>query len=310
MILTQTDIELVEKVSALERFIGKTPLLPLERVLHKKSVKLYAKLEWQQFSGSVKARPAFNIIKEAVLSGELDRERGILDASSGNTAIAYAAIGAALNIPVTICLPENASPERKLLLKAYGADVIYTSKFGTTDEAQEKAQALYRAAPDRYFYANQYGNENNWKAHYEGTGEEIFEQTQGKITHFVAGLGTTGSFTGTGRKLKILNPTIHLTSLQPDTALHGLEGWKHLETALVPKIYDAELAHENLWIDTFESYQWIKEAADKEGLLLSPSAAANLIGALKVAEEIEEGVIVTLFPDNGEKYGEVMKEIF
>ena len=310
MLLEALDIRLNDRVEELGQFVGSTPLFPLQNVYSKKGVHIYAKLEWQQIGASVKARPAYSIIKEALLSGELTGERRLLDASSGNTAIAYAAIGAALGVPVTICLPENASEERKTMLLGFGAEIVYTSKFGSTDEAQEKAKDLYKEDPDQYFYADQYSNDNNWKAHYFGTGNEVFDQTNGKITHFIAGLSTTGTFTGTSRRLMELNPGIQLVSLQPDAAMHGLEGWKHLETALIPKIYDDQLAHKNLSIDTYDSFNWIKKVAEKEGLLISPSAAANLVGAIKIAEEIEEGVIVTVFPDNGDKYGEVMKSIF
>jgi len=310
MIIEKTDNKLIERLKVIEKFIGNTPLFPVANMLQKENVSIQAKLEWYQIGGSVKARPAFYIIKEAIHSGKLNSDRKLLDASSGNTAIAYAAIGAALGIPVTICLPENASEERKSTLKAYGAEIVYTSKFGSTDEAQEIAQKMHLENPDLYFYANQYGNEMNWKAHYKTTGNEIFDATQGKVTHFVAGLGTTGTFTGTSRRLLELNPEISLTSLQPDNGLHGLEGWKHLETAVVPGIYDDSIAHKNLFIDTYDAYDVIKDAAVKEGLLLSPSSAANLIGAMRVAEEIDEGVIVTVFPDNAEKYGEVIDTIF
>ncbi|QNF33850.1 cysteine synthase family protein [Adhaeribacter swui] len=310
MLLTAETQDLQEQLTTLSSFIGNTPLFPITRAYSKPGVKIYAKLEWQQLGGSVKARPAFRIIQDAVKSGRLQPGQSLLDASSGNTAIAYAAIGAATQIPVTICLPENASEERKTLLKAFGANIIYTSRFGSTDEAQEIAKQLNSDYPDRYFYADQYGNQSNWQAHYHTTANEIFRQTKGEITHFVAGLGTTGTFTGTSRKLKELNPEIELISLQPDAAMHGLEGWKHLETARVPKIYDATIANQNLAIDTYEAFDLIQKVAQKEGLLVSPSAAANLAGAIKVAESIDEGVIVTVFPDNAEKYAEVLKSLF
>jgi len=310
MLVQQIDDQLIQRTERLGAFIGRTPLFPITRMYSKPGVEIWAKLEWQQLGGSVKARPAFNIIKQAIYSGELDENKRILDASSGNTAIAYAAIGAALGLKVSICLPENASDERKDALRAYGAEIIYTSKFGTTDEAQEKARQLVREAPEKFYYADQYANQNNWKAHYHTTGQEVFDATQGRITHFVAGLGTTGTFTGTGRKLRELEENIILTSLQPDGSLHGLEGWKHLETALVPKIYDSSLADDNIEIDTFEAFDLIKEVSEREGLLISPSSAANLLGAIKVADEIEEGVIVTIFPDNADKYGEVIQSLF
>lgn len=310
MLAENINVSLRQRVEEIGRLIGNTPLFRINKLFKKEGVEIYAKQEWLQLGGSVKARPAYNIIADAIKNGKLSTGSHLLDASSGNTAIAYAAIGAALGIPVTICLPENASEERKISLKAYGANLIYTSKFGGTDEAQDKAKELFKLNPDKYYYADQYNNENNWKAHYNTTAVEIFEQTDGKVTHFVAGLGTTGSFTGTGRRLKELKPDISLTSLQPNAAMHGLEGWKHLETAIVPGIYDHSLADENIDIDTYASYDIIKKAAEEEGLLLSPSAAANLVGAIQVANKIEQGVVVTLLPDNGEKYWEVLNLIF
>ncbi|MDW3210805.1 MAG: cysteine synthase family protein [Reichenbachiella sp.] len=309
MVISQ-ESEIVESVLALGNHIGNTPLYELQHISPKKSVRILAKLEWMQFGGSVKARPAYNIIKQAVLNGDLGQGKILLDASSGNTAIAYATIGARLGIPVTICLPENASWERKMLLKGLGVSIVYTSKFGSTDEAQEKALELYQNEPDKYFLADQYGNENNWKAHYDTTSEEIISKVNGSLTHFVTGLGTTGSFTGISKRLKEVNEGITTIALQPDGALHGLEGWKDMETAKVPGIYDPSLADRFMNVDTFDAYETLKLAAKKEGLMISPSAAANLKGALQLAEEIDEGVIVTLFPDNAEKYSEVIKSLF
>lgn len=305
-----TDTKLFRRVEQIGRFIGNTPLFPINRIYRKPGVKIFAKLEWQQLGGSVKARPAYQIIKEAVHSGNLEEGKHLVDASSGNTAIAYAAIGAAAGIPVTICIPKNASAERKLLLKSYGAQVIYTPAVGEMDEAQDRARELSQEKPYEYYYADQYSNQNNWKAHYYTTAEEVYWQTNGKITHFVAGLGTTGTFVGTTRRLKEINPEIQCISLQPDAAFHGLEGWKHLETARVPRIYDASVANQNLGVDTLEAYEWLRRLAREEGLLVSPSAAANLAGTIKVAEQIDEGVIVTTFADNSDKYGEVIKELF
>ncbi len=278
MLATREQSLLTEKIKQLEPFIGNTPLFPLKNIFQKDGVEIYAKLEWQQLGGSVKARPAFNIIKQAVLSGELHPGKHLLDATSGNTGIAYAAVGAAMGIPVTLCLPENASKERKSILRAYGANLLLTSPVEGTDGAQQKAKELFAAEPEMYFYADQYTNEHNWKAHFHSTGHEIYHQTKGKATHFVAGLGTTGSFMGTGRRLKQYNPDIELVGLHPDTPMHGLEGWKHLETAIVPRFYRPDLADRQLDIDTFKAYEMIKEAARAEGLLLSPSAAANLLG--------------------------------
>lgn len=290
--------------------IGRTPLVDLSHVLQKPGVQLWAKFEWQQLGGSVKSRPAYRIIKEALLSGQLRPGQRLLDATSGNTGIAYAAIGAALGIGVTLCLPENASPERKLILQALGAELILTSRFESTDGAQDAARQLANDHPGKYFYADQYGNDNNWKAHYETTAQELWQQTQRNITHFVAGLGTTGTFTGTSRRLLELRPDIKLISLQPDNPMHGLEGWKHLETAKVPRIYDADLAHQSLEVDTLHAFELMRRMARHEGLLISPSAAANLAGALKVAERLDEGVVATTFADNADKYSEVLQQTF
>jgi len=306
----QTDSRLMQQLKRLEPFIGKTPLFPIRNIYYKPGIQIFAKLEWQQFGGSIKTRPAFNIIKEAVFSGELHRDKILLDATSGNTGIAYASIGAALGIRVTLYLPKNASEERKTILKSLGAEIIYTSPFGGTDEAQQAAKELYERNREKYFYANQYANAHNWHAHYDGTGEEIFRETFGTVTHFSAGLGTTGTFTGVGKRLRSFSRKIQLIGLQPETVLHGLEGWKHLETAIVPRFYDNKLANEIITVPTQNAYDLIKETASAEGMLLSPSSAANLAGAIKVAEDIERGVIVTVFPDNGDKYGDIHKQIF
>ncbi len=300
---------LIEKLGAVQQFVGNTPLFPITKLHSNPKVKIFAKMEWQQLGMSVKTRPAFNIIKQAVLEGKLDRERNLLDASSGNTGVAYAAIGAALGIPVTLCIPENTSLQKKYALKFYGAKLIETSKFDSTDGSQEKAKQLFAENPDKYYYADQYNNDNNWKAHYNTTGEEIFSQTEKQITHFIAGLGTTGTFTGTSRKLKQLNSNIKVVSLQPDFALHGLEGWKHMETAKVPGIYDTTLADENREVGTGDAYDMIVRMAKLEGVLLSSSSAANVVSAVKLANEIEEGVIVTVFPDHGSNYQEVLNEL-
>ncbi len=307
---TQSLNPLSKALEKLKGFIGQTPLFPLVHISPKPKVQILAKLEWQQLGGSVKARPAFEIIKTAIKNGDLNEEKHLLDASSGNTGIAYATIARFLGLNLTLCLPENASRERKTLLKALGTNLVYTSPFGSTDEAQKKAIELKSENPELYYYADQYGNDANWLAHYRNTGKEILAQTEGKVTHFVAGLGTTGTFTGTGRKLKEINQPISLTGLQPDNAMHGLEGWKHLPTAKVPTIYEPDLADENLTITSEEAFEWVKKAAEEEGLLISPSSAANLAGAYKVAENLNEGLVVTVFPDNLEKYGEVTETIF
>ena len=304
-----TNNKLLDKLRQIEKFVGNTPLYPITKLNIKKNVKIFAKLEWQQISNSVKARAAYNIIKDAVLNGDINEYKGLIDASSGNTAVAYASIGAKLGISVTLCVPENASTAKKNALQALNANIVFTSKFGGTDEAQLKAKELSEENPLQYFYTNQYANDNNWKAHYNGTANEIWNQTKETVTHFIAGLGTTGTFIGTSRKLKELNPEIKTISLQPNAAMHGLEGWKHLESAIVPKIYDDKVADENWFIDTYEAFDLIKDAAKQEGLLLSPSSAANLLCALQLAEKIDEGVIVTTFADHASNYPEILETI-
>ncbi len=233
----------------------------------------------------------------------------MLDASSGNTAIAYATLLQPLGWKTTICLPANASMERKNILRNLGAELILTSPLEGTDGAQRVAKELSDAHPETYFYADQYSNAANWKAHYFHTAEEIWQQTQGSVTHFVSGLGTTGTFTGTGKRLKELGE-IHLVALQPDQPLHPLEGWKHLDTARVPSIYDSQLADETRMIQTDQTFDFIRFMAKHEGLHLSPSSAANLQGAHQIAKEIKTGVIVTTLPDTLDRYGEIRNEIF
>lgn len=303
-----SDTTLIKKLLALQDQVGNTPLYKIEKLFTKENVSIYAKLEWEQLGGSVKTRPAYNIIRNAIENGELNRSKTLLDATSGNTGIAYATIAKELGIRVALCLPENASEERKDILRSLDAEIIYTSKFEGTDGAQEVAKALAEKYPQRYFYASQYTNVNNWKAHYFTTAMEIHREMPG-ITHFVAGLGTTGTFIGTGKRLKALHPGIQLISLQPDLPMHGLEGWKHLETAVVPAIYDPGLADETIEIATEEAYEIIKNAACTEGLMLSPSSSANLAGAIKVARRIDKGIIVTVLPDNADKYQEAIKQL-
>ncbi len=298
-----------KKLAALRSQIGNTPLVSFPKIFRKENVLLYAKKEWEQLSGSVKARAAYAIFRDAIEKNQLYPGKILLDATSGNTGIAYARIGKILGIQVSLCLPENASSERKSILRKLGVDIILTSRFEGTDGAQEVARSLAEKTPDLYFYADQYKNENNWKAHFEGTAVEILKELP-QITHFVTGLGTTGSFVGTGRRLKEENSKIQLISLEPDNALHGLEGWKHLETAKVPGIYDPSLADKNLEISTEEAYEMIVEVKEKEGLLLSPSSAANLVGAIRIASGLKKGIVVTLLPDNGDKYGELNKKLF
>ncbi len=286
--------------------IGNTPLLRLERVgPNYSNVEFYGKAEWFNPGGSVKDRPALEMVREAERTGRLKPGQTILDATSGNTGIAYAMIAAALGYRVKLCLPSSASEERKKILAAYGADLVITPGDEGSDGAILRARELIAAEPARYFYMDQYGNPSNWRAHYKTTANEIWDQTGGRVTHFVAGLGTSGTFVGTTRRLKELNPAIRCISLQPDAAFHGLEGWKHMATAIVPGIYDAKLADANLTVNTEEAYRLVKRAAREEGILLSPSAAAALEGCFQVAASLrpdERAVIVTVFPDSGTKY--------
>lgn len=296
-----------ERLDLIQSKVGNTPLLDLSVLSPKKTVKIYAKAEWKQLGGSVKARAAFSIIRSAIQSGELNEHKVLLDASSGNTAIAYATIAKEIGLKTTLILPKNASQERKEILRSLGAELIYSSELEGTDGAQLVAKELYKAQPWNYFYADQYNNAANWKAHFETTGPEIIEQTEGKITHFAASLGTTGTFVGTGRFFRENHPAVKLIQLQPNNPMHALEGWKHLETAKVPGIFDQDLAGENLEIDSAEAIQLIKRIHQELKLRLSPSAAAAVLGTLKIAEEIEEGVIVTTLADNGDKYGEIYR---
>ena len=284
--------------------VGNTPLLSFPTLARElpPGVQLFAKAEWYNPGGSVKDRAALNMILAAERSGALTRERTILDATSGNTGIALAMIGSARGYRVKLCLPANASEERKRILKGYGAELVLTSPFELTDGAQREARRLALEEPDRYFYCDQYSNENNWKAHYETTAPEIWKQTEGRITHWVAGLGTTGTFIGTTRRLKELNSRIRCISFQPDSPLNGLEGLKHLETALVPGIYDPEVADEDRAIGTDEAEAMVLRLARQEGLLVGPSSGAALLCAMQVAQELTEGVVVTLLPDNASKY--------
>ena len=289
----------------LER-IGKTPLLRLERVGREfPGVGFYAKAEWFNPGGSVKDRPALSMIRDGERSGALRPGKTILDATSGNTGIAYAMIGAALGYPVKLCLPSNASAERKRILSAYGAQVVLTPADDGSDGAIRRAREIYSSAPGHYFYPDQYSNAANWKAHYQTTAPEIWEQTSGRITHFVAGLGTSGTFVGTARRLKEFNPGIRCISLQPDSAFHGLEGWKHMASAIVPNIYDSTVADADFTVRTEDAYRLVKRLAREEGMLVSPSSAAALAGCLQVASSLEPGeaaVIVTIFADAAEKY--------
>jgi cysteine synthase B len=304
----------LQQATEIVDLIGYTPLIRLRRITRHlpESIEIYGKAEWFNPGGSVKDRPAWNIVRTAIERGELHGGKRLLDATSGNTGIAFAMIGAALGFGVTLCMPANVSTERKRILKAYGAEVIYTDPLESSDGAIRKARALYAQHPDRYYYADQYNNPANWQAHYETTGVEIWQQTEGRITHFVAGLGTTGTFVGVGRRLREYRRDIQLISLQPDSPFHGLEGLKHLDTAIVPGIYDPTLANANLPISTEDAYAMARRLAREEGLLVGVSAAAAVVGSLRVAEAIlrdaetrgiePHAVIVTILCDSADKY--------
>jgi cysteine synthase B len=283
--------------------IGRTPLVRLHQFERETpGVELYAKAEWQNPGGSVKDRAAARMILDGEATGRLTPDRTILDATSGNTGIAYAMVGAARGYKVTLCLPGNASPERKLILRALGAELVFTSPLESTDGAIREARRMHGSDPDRYFYPDQYNNEANWRAHYDTTAPEIIEQTSGRLTHFVAGLGTGGTFVGTGRRLRTFNARIKLISFQPDSPFHGLEGLKHMESAIVPGIYDPTLADEDLRIDTERAYGMVKRLAREEGLLAGISSGAAVAAMLDVAQRLDRGVVVTVFPDGAEKY--------
>ena len=264
-----------------------------------------AKAEWFNPGGSVKDRPALSMIEAGLASGALHPGKTILDATSGNTGIAYAMIGPALGYPVKLCLPDSASHERKRILKVLGAELVITPGDEGTDGAIRRVHEIVTSAPEKYFYVDQYSNPANWQAHYRTTAKEIWEQTRGSITHFVAALGTSGTFVGTARRLKKLNPSIRCVSLQPDAGFHGLEGWKHMDTAMRPAIYDDTIADENLEVGTEDAYRMVKRIAREEGLLVSPSAAAALLGCFQVAKNLAPGqhaVMVTVFADSASKY--------
>jgi cysteine synthase B len=286
--------------------IGNTPLLRLERASEQfPNVEFYAKAEWFNPGGSVKDRAAYSMIREGERHGSLRAGKIILDATSGNTGIAYAMIGAALGYKVKLCLPNSASPERKHILQAYGVDIVYTPGDEGTDGAIRRVREIYKADPDKYFYPDQYGNPANPAAHYTGTAPEIWLQTEGRITHFVAGLGTSGTFVGTTRRLKELNSRIQCISMQPDSGFHGLEGLKHMATAIVPPIYDPALADQDISVRTEDGQQMAKRLAREEGILVGVSAGGALWACMDVARRLppeECAVIVTVFPDSGEKY--------
>src|SRR5215213_6576713 len=292
-----------KRADTLLDLVGNTPLIrrrKFEAGLN--GVELYGKAEWFNPGGSVKDRPAANMVREGLRSGALRPGKTLLDATSGNTGIAYAMIGASEGFPVKLCVPSNVTIERKRLLHAYGAELIFTDPMDGSDGAIREARKQVAANVEQYFYPDQYNNDANWRAHYETTAPEILAQTEGRITHFIAGLGTSGTFMGTGRRLREANTSIKLISFQPDSPLHGLEGLKHMESAIVPGIYDPALADEDMRVSTEDAYTMVRRLAREEGLLVGISGGAAVAAALKVAKTVRNAVIVTVFPDSADKY--------
>jgi S-sulfo-L-cysteine synthase (O-acetyl-L-serine-dependent) len=306
--MTLLDIRLTDSntipLDGLASYVGNTPLVPLRRVTSGLSarVKVFAKAEWFNPGGSVKDRPALNIIQTALANGDLGNGKRLLDSTSGNMGISYATFGAALGIPVTFAIPGSASPERMVLLRALGAEIVLTDPTEGSDGAILKARELAGEKPDLYWYANQYNNPANWQAHYKSTGPEIVAQTDGLVTHFVAGLGTSGTLIGTGRYLREKLPDVKVISFQPDAAFHGLEGLKHMPSAIKPGIYDESFAGEPLPIETEASHEMTLRLAREEGLFVGISSGAAVVAALQVASELDEGIVVTILPDAGYKY--------
>jgi S-sulfo-L-cysteine synthase (O-acetyl-L-serine-dependent) len=287
--------------------IGNTPLVRLEKVVrHLPGITFLAKAEWMNPGGSVKDRAAWSIVREALEGGLLAPGKTLLDATSGNTGIAFAMLGAALGFPVRLCMPTNVSPERKRILRAYGAQVDWTDPDQGSDGAIRRARELAATSPEKFYYADQYSNPANWQAHYHSTAPEIWNQTGGRVTHFIAGLGTSGTFMGTTRRLKELNRAIQAISFQPDSPFHGLEGMKHMATAIVPAIYDPRLADRNLEIETEAAYGMVRRLAREEGLLVGISAGAAVVASLQIAQEEaaagRSAIIVTVLPDSADKY--------
>jgi len=306
MVTTQTKLRLNRKTlsSGLLDAVGNTPLLPLARLGAgpPAGVRLFAKAEWFNPGGSVKDRPAANIIRRALADGQLGNGKILLDSTSGNMGISYATLGASLGIRVALAIPASASPERLKILAALGAELHRSDALEGTDGALLLARRLLEQNPERYFFADQYNNPANWQAHYQSTGPEIWRQTAGAVTHFVAGLGTTGTMMGAGRYLREHNPAIQLIGVQPDGPFHGLEGLKHLRTSILPGIYDSELADEVLGISSEEAYEMTKRIAREEGLFVGVSSGAAAVAAQRVAKDLEVGIVVTVFPDTGYKY--------
>ena len=302
---TLNNVQVATSVTGgLEAAVGNTPLLPLTRVGEHlpPGVQVLAKAEWFNPGGSVKDRPALNILRTAICNGSLQGGKRLLDSTSGNMGIAYATFGAALGVPVTLALPSNASPERFAILRALGAELVLTDPLEGSDGALRVARQMAAEQPERYFYANQYDNPANWQAHYQSTGPEILAQTQGRITHFVAGIGTSGTLMGTARYLREVNPSIRLVGFQPNDAFHGLEGLKHIPSAIRPGIYDAHLADRILDVETEEAYEMVRRLAREEGLFVGISSGAAAVAALRVAKMNKNATVVTIFPDAGYKY--------
>ena len=301
--LAGTELQIVQPGEALFNLVGNTPLLPLHRIgAQYPNVAFYVKAEWFNPSGSIKDRAAREIILTAERNGDLTPDKVLLDATSGNMGIAYATLAAARGYRVCLMMPANASPERIITLRALGAELVLTDPMDGTDGAQLAARERYAADPDRYFYADQYNNPANWRAHYFTTGPEIWDQTEGRITHFIAGLGTTGTMTGTGRYLKEVKPDIELIAVQPDSPLHGLEGLKHLETAMIPGIFDRTVPDWTMTVSTTDTYAMVKRLAREEGLFVGVSGAAAMVATLKLAATLLRGTIVTVLPDSAMKY--------
>ena len=283
--------------------IGNTPLIQIRQMArHLPGVQIFAKGEWLNPGGSVKDRAGLRIIEDGERSGQLTRDKIILDSTSGNTGIAYAMIGAVKGYRVELVVPANLSDERKKTLLAYGANLIFTDPVQGSDGALLEAQRIYEKNPDRYFKGDQYNNSSNWKAHYDTTGVEILNQSKGRITHFVAGVGTGGTLIGTGRRLKEYHSHIRIYGVQPDSGFHGIEGLKHIETAIRPRIYDDSILDGTFYVKTEDAYGMAIRLAREEGLLVGPSSGAAFGAALKLAETIGLGLIVTIFPDGGDRY--------
>lgn len=294
----------LKRADSVIELIGNTPLIKLNNITEGLSpgVEVYAKAEWFNPGGSVKDRPALWMILDGIRSGKLTHDKILMDSSSGNTAIAYAMIGAALGYDVELVIPENVNIERKKTLQAFGAKIIYSDPLEGSDGAIRLARKLKKENPDKYFMPDQYNNPANPKAHYDTTAMEIWEQTGGRVTHFVAGLGTSGTFMGTSKRLKELNPAIHTVAVEPSEALHGLEGMKHMPTSIVPGIFDDQYPDEIFRVDTEDAYITMKDLLKKEGIFIGHSGGAVAYATLEQAKKLDEGVLVTVFPDGGYRY--------